>query len=66
MSDRWERRKYEKETQKLVKKAKQDMISWMDTLSYVPSEQEIRAWQEGYLSGINRANNRTGAVSSAG
>jgi hypothetical protein len=58
MSDRWERRKSEKETQKLVKKAKQDMISWMDTLSYVPSEQELRAWQAGYLSGINRANNR--------
>jgi hypothetical protein len=58
MSDRWERRKSEKETQKLVKKAKQDMIAWMDTLSYVPSEQELRAWQAGYLSGINRANNR--------
>lgn len=58
MSDRWERRKSEKETQKLVKKAKQDMISWMDTLSYVPSEQELRAWQAGYLSGINRASNR--------
>lgn len=62
MSDRWERRKSEKETQKLVKKAKQDMISWMDTLSDVPSEQEVRAWQAGYLSGINTANNRKEAV----
>lgn len=58
MSDRWERRKSNKETQKLVKKAKQDMVSWINTLSDIPSEQELRAWQAGYLSGINRANNR--------
>lgn len=62
MSDRWERRKSEKETQKLVTKAKQDMASWMETLSHVPSEEEIRAWQSGYLSGINRTNNRKEAL----
>lgn len=58
MSDRWERRKSIKETEKLVKKAKLDMISWIETLSYAPSEEEARAWQAGYLSGINRTNNR--------
>lgn len=62
MSDRWERRKSEKEMQKLVKKAKQDMIAWMETLTYVPSEEEVRAWQAGYLSGINTTNNRKEAV----
>lgn len=62
MSDRWERRKSEKEMQKLVKKAKQDMITWMETLTYVPSEEEVRAWQAGYLSGINTTNNRKEAV----
>ena len=61
MSDRWERRKYQKETQKLVKKAKQDMASWMELLPNVPSEEEVRAWQSGYLSGINRATNRKDA-----
>lgn len=60
MSDRWEKRKFVKETEKLVVKAKQDMLSWMSELSNVPSEEEVRAWQSGYLSGINRANNRKG------
>jgi len=60
MSDRWERRKSIKETEKLIKKAKQDMMSWVSELSEIPSEEEVRAWQAGYLSGINRANNRRG------
>jgi len=62
MSDRWERRKFEKETQKLVKKAKQDMVSWLGTLTYTPSEKELRAWQAGYVAGINISNNRKEAV----
>jgi hypothetical protein len=61
MSDRWQRRKSEKETEKIIKKAKQDMMSWMSELSDVPSEEEVRAWQAGYLSGINRTNNRKAA-----
>jgi hypothetical protein len=62
MSDRWERRKSEKETQKLVKKAKQDMASWMSALNHVPSEEEVRAWQAGYLAGVNMATNRNEAI----
>jgi hypothetical protein len=58
MSDRWERRKSEKESQKLVKKAKQDMASWVAGLDHAPYEEEIRAWQAGYLAGVNLANNR--------
>ena len=58
MSDRWQRRKSEKETEKIVKVAKQDMLSWMSELSSIPSEEEIRAWQAGYLAGINRISNR--------
>ena len=62
MSDRWQRRKFEKETEKLIKKAKQDMMSWMSELSGVPSEEEVRAWQAGYFAGINRTNNRKEAI----
>jgi hypothetical protein len=60
MSDRWERRKSERETQKLITMAKKDMAVWMTTLQDTPSELEIRAWQAGYLAGINLSNNRKG------
>jgi hypothetical protein len=58
MSDRWERRKSQRETDKIVAKAKKDMAIWISTLQDIPSELEIRAWQAGYLAGINLATNR--------
>lgn len=54
MSDRWQKRKYDAETASIIRKAKKDMSSWMATLGYIPDETEIRAWQAGYISGINR------------
>jgi hypothetical protein len=62
MSDRWERRKSERETQKLITMAKKDMAVWITTLADTPSESEIRAWQAGYVSGINLSNNRKEAL----
>ena len=58
MSDRWERRKSKRETDKLIEKAKHDMAIWMTTLQDVPSELETRAWQAGYVAGINMVSNR--------
>lgn len=55
MSDRWQRRKHDAETSAIIRKAKKDMSGWMATLGYMPSESEIRIWQAGYISGINRA-----------
>ena len=58
MSDRYEKRKSAKETEKIIKKAKQDMMDWLSGLQEVPSEFEVRAWQSGYLAGVNMASNR--------
>lgn len=54
MSDRWEKRKHSAETKSIIKKAKQDMLAWVEDLGRVPSSQETSAWQAGYISGINR------------
>lgn len=62
MSDRWEKRKFEKETKKLIVKAKKDMLSWMTSLPNLPSEEEIKSWQAGYLAGINAYNNKKGSA----
>jgi hypothetical protein len=52
---RWQKRKYDAETSAIIRKAKIDMNRWISGLSELPSEIEIRAWQAGYISGINRA-----------
>jgi hypothetical protein len=54
MSDRWQKRKHSAETAAIIRKAKKDMMSWISTIGYSPNEQEVRAWQAGYISGINR------------
>ena len=58
MSDRWEKRKHDKEIDSIVKKAKQDMAEWMSTLSSAPSENDVKIWQAGYVAGINRGTGR--------
>lgn len=58
MSDRWEKRKHNKEIANIIKKAKQDMASWLSELDETPSEKEISVWQSGYLYGINRGTGR--------
>ena len=55
MSNRWQKRKYDAETRAIIKKAKIDMERWMSNLFETPSEKEVRAFQAGYISGINRA-----------
>jgi len=55
MSNRQQKRKYDAETAAIIRKAKVDMNRWISGLSEMPSESETRAWQAGYISGINRA-----------
>jgi hypothetical protein len=54
MSDRWEKRKHDAELKAIVKKAKQDMASWIQEADFDPSEWEIKVWQSGYIYGLNR------------
>jgi hypothetical protein len=54
---RYQKRKALKETAGIIKKAKIDMQRYFSSLSELPSEKEIKAWQDGYIAGINRANN---------
>jgi hypothetical protein len=51
---RYYKRKAVRETKKLLEKAKQAMAVWMANLLEVPTEKEVRAWQAGYLAGINQ------------
>ena len=52
---RWHKRKHDAETANIVRKAKVDMARWLSLLPETPSELEVKAWQSGYVSGINRA-----------
>jgi hypothetical protein len=59
MSDRRQKRILDKEAAAVTRKAKVDMKRYVSELSELPSEKEIRAWQAGYVAGINRgANNK--------
>jgi hypothetical protein len=51
---RYEKRKAERVAANIVTTAKKDMISWVETLEHTPSEIEMRAWQAGYVAGMNR------------
>lgn len=62
--ERWEfvvsrqhRRKAVRETKVLVEKAKKAMAVWMTSLEEIPTEKEVRAWQAGYVSGVNQHDN---------
>jgi hypothetical protein len=57
MSNRRQKRILDKEAAAIARKAKIDMERYISSLSELPSEREIRAWQAGYISGINRASN---------
>jgi hypothetical protein len=54
MTTRSEKRKAERQAANIITTAKKDMIAWVETLEHTPSELEMRAWQEGYISGMNR------------
>jgi hypothetical protein len=51
---RYEKRKANRQAAQIVKNAKKDMIKWVETLDHMPSEEEAKAWQSGYLAGVNR------------
>jgi len=56
---RYERRKIAQATASVVKKAKLDMEKYVLELNEAPSEKELKAWQAGYIAGLNRgANNK--------
>lgn len=54
MSDRWEKRKSSSEVKRIVSKAKQDMADWLSSQDDLPTERDMKVWQEGYLYGLNR------------
>lgn len=41
----------------IIRKAKVDMEKWISTLPTIPSQIEIKAFQAGYIAGINRGSN---------
>jgi hypothetical protein len=41
----------------LLRKAKQDMTNWVIKIDRMPTQAEILAFQEGYISGMNRGAN---------
>lgn len=53
---RFQKRLVSKEISAIAKKAKKAMASWMATLGYTPTGVEIRAWQAGYIAGVNSSN----------
>ena len=52
-TNRYEKRKAERQAANIIATAKKDMIAWVETIDHSPSELEMKAWQAGYISGIN-------------
>lgn len=51
---REEKRKIQRDIDVIVQNAKQDMADWVLKLPYSVTESEAKAWQAGYIAGINR------------
>lgn len=60
--DRKERRNNKRMFEILLRKAKQDMADWILETKRMPSEQELRAFQAGYIAGMNRGANDKDSV----
>jgi hypothetical protein len=56
-NNRYQKRKQDAELAAIIRKAKIDMEKWISGLPAVPSEIEIKAFQAGYIAGINRGSN---------
>jgi hypothetical protein len=56
-NNRYQKRKQEAQLSAIIRKAKIDMEKWISTLSAMPAEVEIKAFQAGYIAGINRGSN---------
>lgn len=56
---RYEKRKEQRQAEKILNKAKQDMqeyaMEYAAQTEGVPTEWELKAWQKGYIAGLNRA-----------
>ena len=53
---RAERRQVSKEIRSIARKAKEAMYKWVITLDHEPTDNELLAWQAGYIAGLNRDN----------
>lgn len=53
---RADRRVVTKEIRNIAKKAKESMYKWVITLDHEPTDDELIAWQAGYIAGLNREN----------
>lgn len=53
--NRSEKRKVQSELKSVINKAKIDMEKWMSLIDDEPTMKEVRAWQSGYIYGMNRA-----------
>lgn len=51
---REEKRKLQRDIEVILENAKQDMADWVLKFPYAVTEAEARAWQAGYIAGINR------------
>jgi hypothetical protein len=51
---RAEKRKAFRQADNLIARAKKDMLDWVEEIGRVPSDDEAKAWQSGYVAGINR------------
>jgi hypothetical protein len=47
--------KYDEETQNLMEFAKEDLQKFMATAGRDATEDTLLAWQQGYITGVNRA-----------
>lgn len=47
--------KYDKETQNVMADAKEDLQKYMISAGKDTTENELLAWQKGYIAGVNRA-----------
>lgn len=56
---RQDKRQNKKIISAIVRKAKKSMVAWMEDLGYTPGELEIKAWQAGYIAGINQKNDQS-------
>ena len=55
--NRKEKRQLKSEFDSIIKKAKRDMETWISLIDEEPTVKEMRAWQSGYIYGLNRAEN---------
>jgi len=57
--NRYQARKDKRQAERILAKAKQDMQSYVTSYAAktegIPTEWELKAWQAGYIAGMNRS-----------